>query len=590
MKIRLQSVFAGDTPALECPEPGEWEFGFESARAPDGAEIFRVRAEREAPAVPPRFSVSLVAPQPGVRWIWTSAQDVPTLPPDWGGKMRSEIASQSPVMVLAGGDGVARLSVACSEATRAVDWSYGLCEEDGCVHVKLGFFGDPEAPIREWSAEIRVDGAPVDWADAVRAASEWVCARPEYEPMPVPAAAFEPLYSTWYGFHQDVFDKELEREFAEAAALGMKTLIVDDGWETDDNGRGFAFTGDWVHSRRRFPDFAGHVARVHALGMKYMIWFAVAFMGDRSENLGRFAGKFLSHNAHLATNVLDPRFPEVREFLASTLENAVRDLGLDGLKLDFIDQFRVPAPDPAAAENWAGRDIRSVPEAVLALMKEIRRRLEKVRPGILIEFRQTYMGPAIRSFGNMIRAADAPADLLRNRARIASLRLTSGTTAVHSDMLEWNPAETPEQAAQQMLSVLFSTIQYSMRLDRLPEAHKRMMAHWIKWTAARRDALLHGSFRPKHPELGYPVLEAESAAERIVAVYAPGFVASVPADGRETWIVNATDAPALALDLAAAPASAETFDTFGASVSRPSPAAGLVRVAVPPSGLLRLAF
>lgn len=590
MKLDLPGFSSVSSLSLVCDAPGAWRFETSREAAPGGAEILRVRLAAPEAAPPPRFDVSLVAPQPGVRWIWTSASDVPTLPPDWGGRMRTQIASQSPLLVLGGCDGRARLSVACSEATRLVDWRYGLYEEDAFVHVRVGFFYEPEAPLAAYEAEIRLDAAPADWADAVRAASDWICARPEYAPMPVPAAALDPLYSTWYGYHQDVHDADLEREFAEAAALGMKTLIVDDGWQTEDTGRGYAFCGDWEPAPSRFPDFRAHVDRVHALGMKYMIWYSVPFVGFRSRAAARFAGKFLYKRENMGAWVLDPRFPEVREFLASTYERAVRDWNLDGLKLDFIDSFLAPDPDPAASENWAGRDIRSVPEAVLALMTEVRRRLEAVRPGILVEFRQGYMGPAIRSFGNMIRAGDVPGDPLRNRARTARLRLTSGTTAVHSDMLEWNPRETPQQAAQQILSVLFSVIQYSMRLDRLPADHRRMMKHWIAWTAAHRDALLRGSFSPRSPELGFPLLEGASGAERVIAVYDPGFVATVPADGRETWIVNATDAAELALDLAAAPASAEAFDTFGDPAPAPAPAAGLRRVAVPPSGLLRLRF
>lgn len=38
----------------------------------------------------------------------------------------------------------------------------------------------------------------------------------------------------------------------------------------------------------------------------------------------------------------------------------------------------------------------------------------------------------------MFRAADCTADAVANRVRTIDLRLTSGTTAVHSDMLEYN--------------------------------------------------------------------------------------------------------------------------------------------------------
>ena len=117
-----------------------------------------------------------------------------------------------------------------------------------------------------------------------------------------------------------------------------------------------------------------------------------------------------------------------------------------------------------------------------------------------------------------------------------------------------------------------------------------MMRHWIAWTTAHRDALLRGSFSPRRPELGYPLLEGASAAERVIAVYDPDFAAAVPADGREVWLVNATDAPALLLELPAAPAAAEAFDTFGSPAPAPSISVGPQRAAVPPSGLLRLRF
>ena len=41
-----------------------------------------------------------------------------------------------------------------------------------------------------------------------------------------PDAAFDPLYSSWYSFHQDVFAKDIEDECALAAKMGMKTIIL----------------------------------------------------------------------------------------------------------------------------------------------------------------------------------------------------------------------------------------------------------------------------------------------------------------------------------------------------------------------------
>lgn len=75
------------------------------------------------------------------------------------------------------------------------------------------------------------------------------------------------------------------------------------------------------------------------------------------------------------------------------------------------------------------------------LVKEVRSALVAVKPDVLLEFRQRYTGPAIRQYGNMLRANDCPSDILGNRRRIIDLRIASGKTAVHSDMLVWSPVD-----------------------------------------------------------------------------------------------------------------------------------------------------
>ena len=74
-----------------------------------------------------------------------------------------------------------------------------------------------------------------------------------------------------------------------------------------------------------------------------MIWYSVPFLGEKSENLNRFKEMTLYHIPELQTYCLDPRFPEVREFLISTYEKAVREWDIDGVKLDFIDSFKKEA-------------------------------------------------------------------------------------------------------------------------------------------------------------------------------------------------------------------------------------------------------
>ena len=162
----------------------------------------------------------------------------------------------------------------------------------------------------------------------------------------------------------------------------------------------------------------------------------------------------------------------------------------------------------AIAQNYAGRDIKSIPMAVDRLLSDVITRLKTIKPDILIEFRQNYIGPAVRKYGNIFRAADCPADIAVHRVRMVDLRLFSGNTAVHSDMLEWNMASTAEVAARQLLNVIFSVPQISIRFAELPPEHRKMLSFWLNWLVEQREVLLQGRFMPYHPELNYPVISA----------------------------------------------------------------------------------
>ena len=59
-----------------------------------------------------------------------------------------------------------------------------------------------------------------------------------------------------------------------------------------------------------------------------------------------------------------------------------------------------------------------------------------------------------------------------DRIRTIDVRLLAGNTAVHADMLMWNYAEPVETAALQLLNVLFSVPQVSVRLEAVPAEHR----------------------------------------------------------------------------------------------------------------------
>lgn len=568
-----------------------WHLTVETVLPEPGIEEIHLALAAPEPAAPPQLTLKWRTPQLDMRCRWTSMLGIDrSIPADWGPPLKSMLADQLPVMCFVGNHDRNRLTVAVSEAMREVRLKGGVHEETNEIAFELKLFTQPEAPMTNYETILRFDRRDRHFSAAVRAAAAWFEKFPEYRSAMPPAAAFDPIYSSWYSFHQAVFADELEAECLRARAFGLKGIIVDDGWQTEDVQRGYAWCGDWEVAPSRFPDMAAHVARVHAMGLKYVVWYAVPFVGRKSRNYARFEGKYLNGYESLGTGILDPRFPEVREFLISTWENAVRRYDWDGLKLDFIDSFQFPASgDPAEKDNYAGRDMRSLPLAVDKLMTEAMDRLKKLKPEILIEFRQRYIGPAIRKYGNMLRAGDCPGDALSNRVRTVDLRLTSGATAVHSDMLEWNSAETPETAALQLLNVLFAVPQISVKLGEIPETHRNMLKFWLDFAVEHRETLLRGTITPSRPDLAYPEVRAESAAERIIGIYDPARAVTVPGD-KTVCLVNATEADSLLLEFDRPVRAIRGWRTTGEPVETVLPRGGAVRVAVPPSGLLKLEF
>ena len=579
---------------ITCDNPGDWTF--EASAAQDrGRDVVTVRIRAPKEALPPPFGVYFRGSGADVQNVWTSDCSVngdgrhlrPKLWWGWCSRYHSELANNMPLAVGFNSRDVAPVAVATSEVMRPVDFGLYADDETCDVICRCEFFARATVPMREYSVSVMVDRRGGPFVETVREATDWIVRANGFKVAPTPDAAFEPLYSTWYAYLQDVHAAPLEAEARAAAALGMKTMILDDGWQKDDSVTFYSAVGDWQPVKSRFPDMKAHVDAVHRAGLKYMLWLAVPYVGDESKAFARFKGKYLKVRGAKSPGrsaVLDPRFPEVREYLISTYERVVGEWGFDGVKLDFIDSFKIDGADPAVAENYAGRDYREVPLAVDRLMRDVQTRLRAINPDVLIEFRQSYMGPAVLQYGNMMRAWDCPADPCANRRRICDLRLTSQTIAVHSDMLVWSRDETPERAALPILNALYSTVQYSMILAKIKPEHRRVVRHWIDFSERHREALLKGRFTPHHAAGGYTWIEGESAKERIVTTYAQDVVVRSGAADRTVIFVNATGSAGVLADLAQQPSSVELFDVFGASCGKVNVAEGLVRLPIPTSG------
>jgi alpha-galactosidase len=319
----------------------------------------------------------------------------------------------------------------------------------------------------------------------------------------------------------------------------------------------------------------------HKNGIKVMLWVALPFIGsDHAELFEKFSSKSVAKNPQLLT--IDPRYPEIRQYLAERCANLVRKYQLDGLKLDFIDSITNSAKSPEEQEENDGRDTVSLMDGVKKLLNEVCGGLKKLNPEIMIEFRQLYTGPGMRHYANIFRASDCPFDILQNRVRTIDLRLLSGSTPIQSDMVIWPKWETPETAALQILNVLFSTPQISCRLAELPESHLKMLSFWMNFCKEHRKTLQESTLRPEHPELSYPIVTAESENESITVLYGQN---CLKINSEKTHcLVNATHETELFAELCNA-CAVSVCNVFGEETEYKQLEAGLHKIVIPPSGM-----
>lgn len=494
--------------------------------------LFTYRSTEET--VPESVTVRWRIPAFQVKGVWRNTVDFnKRIQADWELEdQRSRISIDSPLLSLFDYHDNNVLTFACSNAINLITLGAKYREEDDHFYCHLTFFSECKYPIRNFEAQIRIDQRKIPLSKALGEVAQW-WEEFDMTPLPVPDVAMKPLYSTWYQFHQNLDPHTLLAECKMAKQLGYQAIIIDDGWQTKDSNRGYDFTGDWEPDR--IPDMAGLVKSIQEAGVKVGLWFSVPFCGVKSKAYKKFKGKFLTEN-HRWAPVFDPRYPDVREHLVNIYRHAVSAWGLDGLKLDFIDDFQ--AYQETCFGDDPRRDHESINDAVHTLLSEVKEAVTTIRPDIFIEFRQRYIGPAIRKFGNVLRAFDCPGDPTMNRVRISDIRQLAGNTAVHSDMITWNFDCSVEEASQHMLGTMFGVPQLSIFLAGAPKDHLQMIGFYTSFWNRRSEVFYRGDFQAFRPLSNYPVLQSHLSGISIIGVF-EDFLVPLNREFQELDVLNA---------------------------------------------------
>ena len=394
-------------------------------------------------------------------------------------------------------------------------------KQEGNVEFKVKLLTGREKFTR-YAVDLRIDDKKQEISNTVKGLTEWFKG---YYPNQLNASqvCYEPLYSSWYNFHQHPNSALLEKELILAKELGFGSLIIDDGWQYDGNGTSdYIDCGDWKISEEKFPDFNGFVDKAHALGIKVLLWFPLPFVGFNTESYRKIKDKLLYEEGNtINAGVLDPRYEEVREFIANSIIEIFKNYNLDGLKLDFTDSFFIKEETPKVNENM---DKPALSEAIQQLLNDINDKMLFIKKDAVIEYRQNYVGPAITQYCNMLRVADCAFDSITNRIAINDMRLLNYPLAVHSDMLYWGINETNENVATQLNNILFSVPQISILLTEDAEGHIQTLKNYVSYWLKNREILMYGDFHVSGMDSNYSMAWAENKEKRIVATYVTGVI------------------------------------------------------------------
>lgn len=524
-----------------------------------------------------KASIEYSVPLVDFQYLWHPLADgIYSLNNEWDSPLNIKINKSLPVICLFNQSNRSRFSIAASELVGEMNLSVGVHEESASVKVIFEFL----IPDDNYELTLSLVSKDKLWSQVVQCQVKWLYDFNDVTAKNVPFSAYQPVLSTWYSFHQQVSQELIYQEAVKYRKLGAETIILDDGWQTDDSQRRYAYAGDWQVSKNKFDRFQEHIGEVQSLGMKYLIWLSLPYIGIKSQRWESLKNDLLYIDEFQRAGVLDLRSNLVQETVRGIVKDFLKEFPVDGLKLDFFETFILDE------ENN-----REIAESLLKFLSD----LEKIYPkekDFLIEYRQDYINPLMMQFANIIRAKDCPNNLYLNRIRTIDLRLSCPYTAVHSDMIMWNKLESVESAALQIINVLFSVPQLSVRHDTLTIQERKMLEFWLSFIKKYHVDLLREKITPLYPQEGYTQVHLGGKKREIIVNYSENKIIEPLYESKEIIIINGTYTLRLWLKIELGNYQMQVFDCMGNMVEELNIVIGvngeneILNLKVPIGGLL----
>ena len=97
-----------------------------------------------------------------------------------------------------------RITIALSDALNKSEfWGY-IKEEDVNFYPRIRLFDERMPKTTSYEITLRIDTRPLPYYETINDVASWWSTHSNYKPLHVPEEANEPMYSTWYSYHQSI--------------------------------------------------------------------------------------------------------------------------------------------------------------------------------------------------------------------------------------------------------------------------------------------------------------------------------------------------------------------------------------------------